>query len=228
MSRFSVGTWTLDAVELTSAPEISISPASGFSNPATQRSVVVLPHPLGPRRTQNSPSTISREIPASASTPPGRVLNCLRSSLILINVRTLLHRSTPIATLRPHRGRARYPPAPSSPRFEKPNLSALTTTNANTASMTPSAEACVTQPCDQNCQMTVETTVFCLDPSVSAIVTSRYESMLIQTQLFRMPAAIRGSTIVAKTLGVEAPETFPASSSSRCIWIMMLLVVREP
>src|SRR5437867_5963445 len=43
-----------------------ISPSSGVSSPATQRSVVVLPHPLGPRRTTNSLSFISRLSPWTA------------------------------------------------------------------------------------------------------------------------------------------------------------------
>ena len=37
-----------------------IWPALGVSRPARQRNVVVLPQPLGPRRTRNSPSSISR------------------------------------------------------------------------------------------------------------------------------------------------------------------------
>src|SRR5215471_18969548 len=38
-----------------------ISPASGVSNPATIRKVVVLPHPLGPSKVTISPSYTSRE-----------------------------------------------------------------------------------------------------------------------------------------------------------------------
>src|SRR6476659_5101057 len=38
----------------------STRPAFGVSSPARHRNVVVLPHPLGPSRTRNSPSSISR------------------------------------------------------------------------------------------------------------------------------------------------------------------------
>src|SRR3989337_2761877 len=85
ISRFSVGTNTRCPGEFTKRPPISISPLSGRSSPATQRSVVVLPHPLGPSRTQNSPSTTSRLIPCKASTRPCRVLNPFRSPLTRIN-----------------------------------------------------------------------------------------------------------------------------------------------
>src|SRR4051812_9810173 len=37
-----------------------IEPSSALSRPATHRSVVVFPQPLGPRRTRNSPGSISR------------------------------------------------------------------------------------------------------------------------------------------------------------------------
>src|SRR6266576_3948998 len=63
------------AGELTSFPSISNSPASGFSKPATLRSVVVLPQPLGPSSTQNSFSATSRSIPRKASTRPRRLSN---------------------------------------------------------------------------------------------------------------------------------------------------------
>src|SRR6266545_4037275 len=73
------------AAELTNSPAISMSPLSGRSNPATQRSVVVLPQPLGPSRTQNSPSPTSRSIERSASTRPWRALNdfCRPRTLII-------------------------------------------------------------------------------------------------------------------------------------------------
>ncbi len=52
--------------------------------------------------------------------------------------------------------------------------------------------------------------------------------MPIQIQLLSTPAAISGKTIFPKTRGADAPETLPASSSSRWTWIMTLLVVRVP
>src|SRR5688572_9771843 len=47
-----------------------ISPWSGVSRPATQRSKVVLPDPLGPSRTKNSVSPISTLASRSATTLP--------------------------------------------------------------------------------------------------------------------------------------------------------------
>src|SRR3990170_1454773 len=84
ISLFSVGTNTRCPGEFTKRPPISISPLSGRSNPATQRSVVVLPHPLGPNRTQNSPSPTSRSMLFKASTRPWWDLNDLHSALMLI------------------------------------------------------------------------------------------------------------------------------------------------
>src|SRR5260370_16750354 len=45
-------------------------PASGLSRPATGRGVVVLPAPVGPSRTTNSPSPISSESSRTASVLP--------------------------------------------------------------------------------------------------------------------------------------------------------------
>ncbi len=47
--------------EKTVSPRISISPASGSSSPAIARSSVVLPQPLGPSSTTNSPGFTSSE-----------------------------------------------------------------------------------------------------------------------------------------------------------------------
>src|SRR5919109_707453 len=54
----------------TSRPRRRIWPASGSSNPATMRIVVVFPHPDGPSSVRNSPSWTSREIPRTASIAP--------------------------------------------------------------------------------------------------------------------------------------------------------------
>jgi hypothetical protein len=48
MARWLGGTQLLVTEEETGLPSIKISPASGFSSPATQRNVVVLPQPEGP------------------------------------------------------------------------------------------------------------------------------------------------------------------------------------
>src|SRR5262245_52150114 len=61
---------------VTSRPSIRIAPASGRSSPATSRSVVVLPAPLGPSRTMNSPSAMASERSETASVVPKRLLTC--------------------------------------------------------------------------------------------------------------------------------------------------------
>src|SRR6266496_802232 len=60
MLRFSVGTNRFRADELTTREPSHTSPASGSSSPAIMRSVVVLPHPLGPSNTSSSPSSTSK------------------------------------------------------------------------------------------------------------------------------------------------------------------------
>src|SRR6476620_6377536 len=55
-------------------------PWSGTSRPATRRSVVVLPAPLGPSRTMNSPLAISSERSATALTAPKRLPTPARRS----------------------------------------------------------------------------------------------------------------------------------------------------
>src|SRR6516165_12111850 len=49
-------------------------PASGLSRPATRRSAVVLPAPVGPSRTTKDPSSISIERSSTASVSPKRLL----------------------------------------------------------------------------------------------------------------------------------------------------------
>src|SRR5215213_1246434 len=54
-------TWRwFGGVLVISTPLILIVPAVGVSKPATMRSVVVLPQPLGPRNEMNSPRSTSR------------------------------------------------------------------------------------------------------------------------------------------------------------------------
>ena len=89
ISRFSAATKIRFAGELTTRPLISISPASGRSRPATHLRVVVLPQPLGPRRTQKSPSETSKSMSLSALTTPCWARKVLRSCLMLIKVRIL-------------------------------------------------------------------------------------------------------------------------------------------
>ena len=53
-----------------SLPSTTICPESGWSKPATSRSAVVLPQPLGPSSETNSPVSSERSIPWSAVTGP--------------------------------------------------------------------------------------------------------------------------------------------------------------
>src|SRR5216684_8305544 len=57
---------------LTTLPPISTSPEVCTSKPATIRSRVVLPQPLGPSRTRNSPSVVARSTPSTAVESPNR------------------------------------------------------------------------------------------------------------------------------------------------------------
>src|SRR4051812_25493468 len=61
-SRSCGGTNRLLAGSETVSPLIAIEPLLGASRPAMQRSVVVLPQPLGPSSVTNSPSATSNEI----------------------------------------------------------------------------------------------------------------------------------------------------------------------
>ena len=90
-----------------------------------------------------------------------------------------------------------------------------TTIAAKRINITPNAETWGIQPLPQNCQTTVDMTTLLRVSSVNDMVTSRYASMPIQIQLLSTPAAMSGKTILPKTRGAEAPETRPASSSSR-------------
>src|SRR5262245_1688153 len=68
MPRYSGATFRRVALENTTWLPIRISPASGVTRPATQRSRVVFPEPLGPSSTKNSLSPTSMSTPRSAAT----------------------------------------------------------------------------------------------------------------------------------------------------------------
>ena len=57
----------------TRSPFRRISPASGRSNPASMRRVVVLPQPEGPRIEKNSPGATSNDTPSTATVSPKRL-----------------------------------------------------------------------------------------------------------------------------------------------------------
>src|SRR5262245_66685414 len=57
---------------------MAMRPSSGDSRPAMRRSVVVLPAPVGPSRTTNSPSPTASDSRVSAATGPKRLLTSAR------------------------------------------------------------------------------------------------------------------------------------------------------
>src|SRR6516164_100804 len=59
---------------VTSRPLIVTDPVSGCSSPVISRNVVVLPAPLGPSKTRNSPSFTASDSSRTASTAPNRLL----------------------------------------------------------------------------------------------------------------------------------------------------------
>src|SRR6185436_1520091 len=61
---------------VTSRPCRRTRPASASVSPAMIRSTVLLPLPLGPRRTKNSPSATSSDTSFTTGWPPYRLLNC--------------------------------------------------------------------------------------------------------------------------------------------------------
>ena len=58
----------------TTSPPIAMAPDVGCSRPATIRSAVVFPHPDGPTRTMNSPSSIVHVRSSTATVPSGKTL----------------------------------------------------------------------------------------------------------------------------------------------------------
>src|SRR5258708_1987556 len=65
LRRFG-GTKAPVAASVTTCPSIAMRPRSGRSNPAMQRSVVVLPQPLGPSSEMNSPGRTVNETSSTA------------------------------------------------------------------------------------------------------------------------------------------------------------------
>jgi hypothetical protein len=69
----------LGGSSLARIPPISSSPSLMSSSPATMRIKVVLPQPLGPTSTTNSPSAMSRSTPCTTWMSPNRLMipiNC--------------------------------------------------------------------------------------------------------------------------------------------------------
>src|ERR1044071_17162 len=79
MLRRSGGIRT-DAEEITFCPT-RISPPSGWRNPASSLSVVVLPQPEGPSSETNSPSPISRSRPSTAAASPNFFVSFFRATV---------------------------------------------------------------------------------------------------------------------------------------------------
>src|ERR1700748_2828190 len=85
-SRERGGTRMPRAGDDTVLPPILISPPVGCSRPATQRSVVVLPQPDGPRSTTISPAGTAKLTPSTAGLP---IANCFLRS-VTSNVAVIL------------------------------------------------------------------------------------------------------------------------------------------
>src|SRR2546428_2767734 len=68
---------------LTTRPSKAISPASGRSNPAIIRNVVVLPHPEPPTTDTSSPCLISSDSASTATVAPNRFVT-LRSEMFTL------------------------------------------------------------------------------------------------------------------------------------------------
>src|SRR5712675_2763244 len=94
-----VGQWSAaDSAALhcpTSAPSIRIEPESGASRPAISRRVVVLPAPVGPSRTKNSPSPTSR-LRSSSAVWRRNFLLMLRSSTWAMAAYSLIRSDSPV------------------------------------------------------------------------------------------------------------------------------------
>src|SRR5690242_5192788 len=77
-------------------PAIDTWPSSGASSPAIRRKVVVLPAPVGPSRTRNSPSPTARVSRLTASTLPKRLLmpERMTSAMKLSFVERRAHRAS--------------------------------------------------------------------------------------------------------------------------------------
>src|SRR5690349_13222225 len=77
----------LGGIVTVDAPSIRMSPPSGSSKPAMQRSAVDLPQPEGPSRQTNSPSATSSDSALTATVvPKRRVRDCRLSVAILCSL----------------------------------------------------------------------------------------------------------------------------------------------
>src|SRR5215213_6366626 len=86
------GTNTPAATSTTVRSPMVMRPASAFSRPATQRSVVVLPQPDGPSSVTTSPWPTSKSMPSTAATTSLFALKVLVSpSTLIMALDLLLH-----------------------------------------------------------------------------------------------------------------------------------------
>src|SRR5215831_10082242 len=81
---------SLAETSFTTLPSRRIVPAVTASRPATIRSAVVLPHPDGPTRTTNSPSSTKRSSECTASTPFAKTLVTCSSDRVAMAASSLL------------------------------------------------------------------------------------------------------------------------------------------
>ena len=66
------------------APAMKTSPSVGCSKPEIILKMVVLPHPLGPRREKNSPFSMVNETSFTAAIPPNRLETFFSSTSIRV------------------------------------------------------------------------------------------------------------------------------------------------
>src|SRR5919109_4135089 len=86
--RFWGGTQVGGLSDETTRPAIEIAPPFGTSKPAMHRNRVVLPEPLAPTITKNSPSATSRSSDFTAATVPSLTLKrlCRRRMEIIASI----------------------------------------------------------------------------------------------------------------------------------------------
>ena len=172
-SRRSVATKTRRAGELTSLPAISISPASGRSNPATQRKRRRLAATARPEQdTKLALGDFQVDGSQGIDAPLLRVERFLQStdanhwsslrSELPITHGKFQSFELPSPLICPLESgiaqRERYAASPISPMRDRIKRTAPTTIAAKRIKITPSAATCGTQPLPQNCHTTVDIT----------------------------------------------------------------------
>src|ERR1700733_5485949 len=84
MGRRWVGTNDWVSAEAMHSPSMWMEPPVGRSRPASNRSVVVLPQPLGPSKVTKDPGSAVNDMPLTAVNPPAPSPNFLSRADTLI------------------------------------------------------------------------------------------------------------------------------------------------